>query len=638
MYKLILSWRYLRTRWIALASIISVMLGVATMIVVNSVMEGFSREMQDRIHGILSDVVLASRGMDGMPDADWHMRKIREIVGDDIEGMTPTVAMPGMLSFRYNGNYITRQVQIVGIDPETQGQVSDFGQYLQHPDNREQMSFKLRETGYDTGGGREGLGSPRRPQMEDAGWKHRRRMAELEKFERRIGLREEADDSDASRSNDDRAASRRLPEETAGYRAPPPPVENTDAAPELRPRRNALRAPEADDPRRADWRPANSQAYRTEATPRLLGPMEPEKRSANDLSGAPAAPDPVDLTLSSPSGEPTYPIQRTSTSQPLPNNEDEEASEGEQSAADPFMARDRQEGRIEEFDPATEQHTGAVLGIALSSVRLPDGEDGLLLLPGDDVNLTIPTAGTPPKGVTDRFTVVDFYESKMSEYDSSFVFVPIEVLQDLRGMIDPATGVRMVSSIQIKLAPGVDGNVVRDKLRRAFDPHLYVVETWRDKQGPLLNAVQMEQAILNVLLFLIIAVAGFGILAIFLMIVVEKTRDIGILKSLGASGGGVMGIFLSYGLSLGVVGSGVGTLLGLMFVWNINEIADLLGRLTGRPVFDPSIYYFYQIPTIIDPWTIAWIVVGALGIAVMASVLPAMRAATLHPVEALRYE
>jgi lipoprotein-releasing system permease protein len=148
----------------------------------------------------------------------------------------------------------------------------------------------------------------------------------------------------------------------------------------------------------------------------------------------------------------------------------------------------------------------------------------------------------------------------------------------------------------------------------------------------------MESAILNVLLFLIIAVSGFGILAIFFMIVVEKTRDIGILKSLGASGAGVMGIFLSYGLSLGLVGSGVGLGLGLLLVRHINEIAAVLGKVTGRPIFDPTIYYFYKIPTIVDPWNIAWIVFGAVGIAVLASILPALRAALLHPVEALRYE
>ncbi|HID76086.1 MAG TPA: ABC transporter permease, partial [Planctomycetaceae bacterium] len=309
---------------------------------------------------------------------------------------------------------------------------------------------------------------------------------------------------------------------------------------------------------------------------------------------------------------------------------------------DPFMAaRPEDESPL---DPATEQYPGAVLGIGLASFRHHVGdhqfEERFIALPGDDVTLSFPTAGMPPKIVSHRFTVVDFYESKMSEYDASFVFVPIEVLQECRAMFDPETRVGLVNSIQIKLKPGVDLDMVRDKIRAApfFSPRLYSVSTWRDKQGPLLAAVEMETAILNVLLFLIIAVAGFGILAIFLMIVVEKTRDIGILKALGASGGGIMGIFLSYGLSLGVVGSGVGLAIGLLFVRHINEIADLLGRLTGRPVFDPEIYYFYEIPAIVNPLTVGWIVLGAVGIAVVASVLPAIRAARLHPVEALRYE
>ncbi|MGB6045650.1 MAG: FtsX-like permease family protein, partial [Pirellulales bacterium] len=288
-------------------------------------------------------------------------------------------------------------------------------------------------------------------------------------------------------------------------------------------------------------------------------------------------------------------------------------------------------------DKATEQFTGIVMGMALARFRGQDGDDYFLTLPGDDVRVTFPTSGTPPKAVSGVFTIADFYESKMSEYDSAFVFVPLAKLQEMRGMVDPSSGISNVTSIQIRLKDGVDLNSVRDDLRAAFPPELYGIATWRDKQGPLLAAVQMETAILNILLFMIIAVAGFGILAIFFMIVVEKTKDIGVLKSLGASGAGVMSIFLSYGLCLGTVGSGAGVVLGLLFVANIDRIRVGIERLTGQEVFDPSVYYFQQIPTIVDAWTVVWVIVGAIVIAVMASILPAIRAARLHPVEALRY-
>jgi len=527
MYKLLLCWRYLRTRYIALASIISVTLGVATMIVVNSVMAGFTSEMQNRIHGILSDVVVDSHNLEGMPDAEWQMKQIREVAGPWIEGMTPTVVVPGMLTFRFNGRYVNRQVQIVGIDPETQSQVSDFGKYLQHPENRRQMSFELRESGFDTRDHQAGPDAPERPEMAQAGWSHRKRWARYQQLMRRID--EELD-------------------------------------------------------------PVAAPAAKPGAAPPSAAPADP----ATDPDGA-----------------------------PLPV-----------AASDPFARR----AKVNEFDPAKDQHPGIVIGFALASVRDHEGNDRFLMLPGDDVTLTLPTAGVPLKFIPDNFTVVDFYESKMSEYDASFVFVPIRKLQELRGMIDPRTNIGMVTSIQIKLKPGADAGMVRDKLREAFRSEICGVYTWRDKQGPLLAAVDMETTVLNVLLFLIIAVSGFGILAIFFMIVVEKTRDIGILKSLGASGRGIMGIFLSYGLSLGLVGSAAGMVMGLLLVRHINEIADLLGKLTGRPVFPPEIYYFYKIPTIVVPTTVAWIVGGAVAIAVLASILPAMRAALLHPVEALRYE
>src|SRR3569833_448322 len=120
MYKFLLCWRYLRTRYIALASIVSVTLGVATMIVVNSVMAGFSHEMNDRLHAILSDVTFEANGLEGFADPEWHMQQIRKVAGNSIEGMTPTVQVPAMLSFQYGGNWVTRPVQLIGVDEATQ--------------------------------------------------------------------------------------------------------------------------------------------------------------------------------------------------------------------------------------------------------------------------------------------------------------------------------------------------------------------------------------------------------------------------------------------------------------------------------------------------------------------------------------
>ena len=511
MYKVLLCWRYLRTRYIALICIVSVMLGVATMIVVNSVMAGFSAEMEMRMNGMLGDLVFESRSLDGVLDAEAHMRKIRDVAGEAILGMSPTVQVPALMYIDVGGRPLTKQVVLFGIDEKTYASVSQFGNYLQHPSNREQLEFELRAGGYDEYDHQIPESNDRKPreQMKSAGWVYRRHMARLKKQREK---------------------------QLANYNTP---------------------------------------------------------KVADATPGA---------------------------------------------TKDPFAAGSAEAGEGSDFDPAIETHAGIVLGIGLCSYRMSNGKDHFVALPGDDVRVSFPKASMPPDIMSEFFTVVDIYDSKMSEYDSQFVFLPLQSLQKSRGMIDPTTGVGKFTSIQIKLKPDADANKIRDALRNEFPAQFYAVSTWRDKQGALLAAVEMETNVLNVLLFMIIAVAGFGILAIFYMIVVEKTRDIGILKSLGASGQGVMGIFLSYGISLGIVGAGVGLVLGITFVTYINEIADLLGQLTGQPVFDPTIYYFHKIPTIISPFTLSWICAGAVAIAVLASVLPARRAANLHPVKALRYE
>ncbi len=550
MYILLLAWRYLRTRFIAVASIVSVTLGVATLIVVNAVMAGFVDQMHDRLHGILSDVEIASPGLGEIYQVNWHLTQIRKLAGDELESVTAVVRVPALLHFEFRGRPMTHQVMLIGIDDKTFGTVTDFHPYLQNELNRQELSFKLRDDGYD-------------PSMGECGWSYRREIAEFNKrYQEQIKQFQQPAEtvnpaltpgSGSVQATDGTALVRQLPE-------------LPDAPPQI---------PETG----IDERPSMAVEY----------------------EGPPPAFD--------------------SSDQYRPAIADEDI-----------------------FDPARDQYTGIIIGKAIAHRRLPatdttEAQEIYLLRPGDDVNLTLPTAGANPRPIIENCTVVDFYSSNMHEYDSSFAFLSLTKLQAIRGMIDPYTQDSSVSAIQIKLKPGADLDAMRDKLIAFFPPDLpYVIQTWQDTQRPLLNAVNLELTILNILLFLIIGVAGFGILATFFMIVVEKTKDIGILKALGAPGRGVMAIFLGYGLSLGTVGTGVGILLGMLFVWNINDIANLVQRLSGREIFDPMIYYFNEIPTIVSPWMILWVGIGAIAIAVLASVLPAIRAARLHPAEALRYE
>ncbi|MDA1164914.1 MAG: FtsX-like permease family protein [Planctomycetota bacterium] len=598
MYRLLLCTRYLRTRFIALASIISVMLGVATMIVVNSVMTGFSHEMRTRINGILADVDIETNSLNGEADAQELMHRARAVTSDRIEAISATVEVFGLLHFRRGGQWIPRPVTLVGIDPAAESAVSPLVSHLDSYHDIVENGMVIRKR--------------LRPDGAIPSWD-----LTAEALAYRLAYKER------QRIFYQPATASPFEEAPAEQLMPDDPVFD-----------GGLRqgVPQFDD---------------VSEEPRALDSLATDTAIPVGSRGPVAGP----VILSEP--DPVTSTTGNSSSKIIQTAATEEVHAGgtERSAEDPFAnlivpdeltqtpaAKGAAEADIDAPLPGR-----IFIGSGLMEILREDPRTGGVQLermvhPGDDVKISTVSAGSPPEPRHFFATVVDVYKSGMSEYDSNLVFCNLEYLQEMRGMIDPQSGKGAVTTLKIRLKDYNDAPDVVRKLQNAFPPHLFTVRTWEQKQGPLLAAVDIEAAILNVLLFLIIAVAGFGILAIFYMIVVEKTRDIGILKALGASSRGIMTIFLSYGLALGLVGSGVGAVLGLLFVRYINEIESLLAFIIGRKVFDERIYYFPSIPTQVNAFMVVAVAIGAIVIAVLASVLPARRAAALHPVQALRYE
>jgi lipoprotein-releasing system permease protein len=164
------------------------------------------------------------------------------------------------------------------------------------------------------------------------------------------------------------------------------------------------------------------------------------------------------------------------------------------------------------------------------------------------------------------------------------------------------------------------------------------VQTWEESQAVWLHAIENEKSLVTFLFGIVSIVAIFLIFCIFYMIVMEKTRDIGIIKSVGATSGGVAAIFLGYGLVIGIVGAGVGLLGAYSLVHNINEIHGWMSHHLGITVWDPRVYAFDTIPNTMDVRETSIIILVAIVSSVLGALLPAIRAARMNPIEAIRWE
>jgi lipoprotein-releasing system permease protein len=441
MYKLLLCVRYLRTKYIALACIISVMLGVATMIVVNSVMAGFTHEMRDRLHNFLSDIVIESRSTEGIPDAQRQMEIVNSVAGQYIAAMAPTIDIPGMITFsdRYSGESYTLPVQIQGIDPESKAQVGPFRSYLDSYNPIIEDGKVIRQ--------------PLRAHDEPLSWN-----LTPSAMDHRIAVKQR----DALYLNN------RMEEDLL----PSGPLTPTTDS---------------------ETKPGDSVVSPSEVSP----DNAPEPVFDTEPSqGSDAATD-AGTDTATPASAPSADSDDTEMVAAEPNVGDSSSIDSTGISQDHFLAEENEGPQTVNTEPMAAR---IYLGEGIVSFQALNPETGKpekfkMVECGDDVILSTVTAGRPPEVTKFSATVVDSFRSGMNEYDTSIVLMNINELQKNRGMhLDNA-----ITSIHIRLNNYDDAPKAIAALERAFPPGQVTIKTWEQKQGLLLSAVEVETAILNVL-------------------------------------------------------------------------------------------------------------------------------------------
>ena len=229
------------------------------------------------------------------------------------------------------------------------------------------------------------------------------------------------------------------------------------------------------------------------------------------------------------------------------------------------------------------------------------------------------------------FTIGGLFKVGMHEYDNSFIFMPLSEAQSFFHLPEAVSGIEVYSDAPLKI----------ELLRRAIAINLggeYRQFDWQERNKSFLNALNVERNVMFIILTLIILVAAFNIVSSMIMLVRSKNADIAVLRSMGASSGMVMRVFLITGASIGVIGTFVGTILGLLFCWQIDAIKRFIEGLSGAELFSAEIYYLSKLPAIIDPSEVLTVVVMAFVLSLVASLYPAWRASHIAPAEVLRYE
>jgi lipoprotein-releasing system permease protein len=253
---------------------------------------------------------------------------------------------------------------------------------------------------------------------------------------------------------------------------------------------------------------------------------------------------------------------------------------------------------------------------------------------GDQITLVSPRGNTTVMGTVPRvksFPIAGLFEVGMYEYDSSFVYLPLAQAQTFF-----RTGAG-VNAIEMFVENPDDVDRVREAVGATLGPGYRTVD-WQRANASFFNAIQVERNVMFLILTLIIVVAAFNIISGQIMLVKDKGPDIAILRTMGATRGMIMRIFLISGAAIGVIGTAAGFALGLAFAQNIETIRGWLETLTGTELFAAEIYFLSNLPSKVDPMEVATVVAMSLALSLLATLYPSWRAARLDPVEALRYE
>jgi lipoprotein-releasing system permease protein len=286
------------------------------------------------------------------------------------------------------------------------------------------------------------------------------------------------------------------------------------------------------------------------------------------------------------------------------------------------VANNLKQGTFEGFDTGQ----GLAIGRRLA--------DQLSVRAGDNITLVAPRGAVTPMGTTPRiktYKVAAVFEIGMSEYDSGIVFMPMSEAQLYFNRSGDVTAIEVYTNNPDRI------DVFRKLVTDAANRPIFMID-WRQRNATFFNALQVERNVMFLILTLIILVAALNIVSGLIMLVKDKGSDIAIMRTMGATQGSIMRIFLITGASIGVVGTVAGFLLGLVVCLNVESIRQFLSWMTRTELFSPELYFLSRLPAELDVSETTAVVMMALILSLLATLYPSWRAARLDPVEALRYE